>query len=611
MPRIIPTQKKLRKLVILFLIGIVTCLFPIHSLDALWYGPIALSNTGADEPQIVSDLLGNAVVVWREFDGVDTSVRSYAVVSAALTPATTISTSSGIYTQSNPYVAMDTTSTTFIAVWEELNGSDSTVKASALPLGGSWTTAVDISTATTTPGLFPRVAGCPLGYFVAAWQKYNGTNNIIQVSTYTVSGGTWSAPVEISSASIDARFPKIKLTNSGNAVVVWLDATNGTIQSATCTYGGSWSAPVDISATGDANMPSLAMNASGYAVAVWEQSNGSFIAIKASRLSFGGSWSTPDEISTVTQNAFAPRVAVDTSGNAVAAWEQVSGNDMLIQAAYFTYGGAWASPNTLSSTGTTSFSPEVAFDSTGKTFAIWNSDNGDDMVVQASIRPVGGPWPAYSQISENGYNSAFPRISVAGTGGSALVCWTNYTLGKIKATAWIPPPVIGSKSSSTGSVLGGETVTITGKGFVNVTSVYFGSNRCSYVVSSPYQIIVTVPAGEVGTVNIVVTTLAGTSPVTSAIQQYTYQSTAPAPTVTSIYLNHGPEGGGNIIKIIGTNFINVTGVNFGATSAASHVVLSATVISATAPPGTGMVDVTVTTGTGTSDTNVLDQYTYD
>ncbi|MFN3878694.1 MAG: putative Ig domain-containing protein, partial [Brevundimonas sp.] len=115
----------------------------------------------------------------------------------------------------------------------------------------------------------------------------------------------------------------------------------------------------------------------------------------------------------------------------------------------------------------------------------------------------------------------------------------------------------------------------------------------------------TAPAGT-GTVDIRVTTGGGTS-ATSATDQYTYVA---APTVTAISPSSGPTTGGTTVVITGTQFSGATAVTFGATAATGFTVNSAAQITATAPAGTGTVDIRVTTGGGTSATSAADQYTY-
>jgi len=82
------------------------------------------------------------------------------------------------------------------------------------------------------------------------------------------------------------------------------------------------------------------------------------------------------------------------------------------------------------------------------------------------------------------------------------------------------------------------------------------------------------------------------------------------PTVTNVNPNTGPPGGGTTVVITGTNFFIVTAVNFGSNPAGSFTVNSPTQITATAPAGTGTVDVTVTAAGGTSATNAADRFTY-
>lgn len=83
------------------------------------------------------------------------------------------------------------------------------------------------------------------------------------------------------------------------------------------------------------------------------------------------------------------------------------------------------------------------------------------------------------------------------------------------------------------------------------------------------------------------------------------------PTVTNVNPNTGPPIGGTTVTITGTEFIVVTAVMFGPNPATSFSVnVGGTQITATAPAGTGTVDITVTALGGTSATSAADQFTY-
>jgi hypothetical protein len=84
----------------------------------------------------------------------------------------------------------------------------------------------------------------------------------------------------------------------------------------------------------------------------------------------------------------------------------------------------------------------------------------------------------------------------------------------------------------------------------------------------------------------------------------------PLPVVSGISPSSGPAAGGTRVTITGTNFTAPATVSFGPVAATDVLVLSPTSIEATSPAGSGTVDVTVTTGAGTSAAGPADRFTY-
>ena len=83
------------------------------------------------------------------------------------------------------------------------------------------------------------------------------------------------------------------------------------------------------------------------------------------------------------------------------------------------------------------------------------------------------------------------------------------------------------------------------------------------------------------------------------------------PSVTGVSPATGSVAGGTSVTITGYAFIGATNVYFGGVPATSYTVNSISSITATAPSGSaGIVDVTVTTASGTSVTSAADQFTY-
>jgi RHS repeat-associated protein len=159
---------------------------------------------------------------------------------------------------------------------------------------------------------------------------------------------------------------------------------------------------------------------------------------------------------------------------------------------------------------------------------------------------------------------------------------------------------------SAGPAAGGTTVTLTGTGFTGATAVDFGTKAAtSFTVVSATSITAKAPQGT-GTVDITVVTPLGTS-ATSTADHYTYQ---PLPTVTKVSPTTGLPAGGTAVTLTGTGFTGTTAVHFDTKAATSFTVASSTSIVAKSPAGTGVVDVRVTTGSGTSAATATDHFAY-
>ncbi|MDB5313637.1 MAG: hypothetical protein JWO38_7839, partial [Gemmataceae bacterium] len=211
-------------------------------------------------------------------------------------------------------------------------------------------------------------------------------------------------------------------------------------------------------------------------------------------------------------------------------------------------------------------------------------------------------------------NSPTSITAVAPAGAAAAVDVTVTTPTGTSATSaadlftYQVAPTVTAVSPATGPTVGGTSVTITGTSFTNATAVKFGTVAAmSFTVNSATSITAVIPAGAAGAVDITVTTPGGTS-AASAADRFTY---AVVLAVGGVAPNAGPLAGGTSVTITGTNFTGATSVKFGSVAATSFTVNSPTSITAVAPAGAaGVVDITVTTPTGTSPVSVNDQFTY-
>ena len=208
------------------------------------------------------------------------------------------------------------------------------------------------------------------------------------------------------------------------------------------------------------------------------------------------------------------------------------------------------------------------------------------------------------------------HITATSPPGSGIVDVTVTTSGGSSATRMAdqftytgpppPAPTVTVVAPNSGPAAGGTSVIITGTNLTAATAVKFGTlGATTYAVNSATQITATSPLGS-GVVDVTVTTAGGVS-ATSAADKFTYIA---RPAVSSLAPVGGPAGGGTSVIITGTNFAGATAVKVGSAAATTYAVDSATQITAMSPPGSGAVDVRVTTAGGTSATSNADLFTY-
>jgi hypothetical protein len=170
-------------------------------------------------------------------------------------------------------------------------------------------------------------------------------------------------------------------------------------------------------------------------------------------------------------------------------------------------------------------------------------------------------------------------------------------------------PSVTALSASSGSTAGGSVITVTGSGFTGASAVSFGSVAAtSFTVLSDTSLVATAPSQAAATVDLTVTSPAGTSSTGSA-DHFTY-SAAAAPSVTGITASSGTTPGGTLVTVSGSGFTGATAVNFGSLAAAFTVYTDGTLVATSPPSAAGTFHITVSTPSGTSSTSSADQFTY-
>jgi alpha-tubulin suppressor-like RCC1 family protein len=115
--------------------------------------------------------------------------------------------------------------------------------------------------------------------------------------------------------------------------------------------------------------------------------------------------------------------------------------------------------------------------------------------------------------------------------------------------------------------------------------------------------------GEASDVPVAVHSISGAAGV-SAGGSHMLAFGASLPTVTAVSPKNGPTGGGASVTITGSGLGGATAVHFGTAAASGLIINSPSSVTVNSPAGSGTVDVTVTTPSGTSPGVAGDRYSY-
>ena len=273
--------------------------------------------------------------------------------------------------------------TSAVAVWTVPVGSVTRTVASRFTTAGGWgpPQPIDNGAGNASSAVIAMDAN---GNATAIFNQTDGTRFNMSANRFTANQG-WGAPTLIETSDGDAFVPNVAADSNGNAIAVWHQSAgaNSHILSNRFTFGGTWGNAQAIGAPlGNAD-PKMAVDAAGDVAAVWYGLVNGRRFIFSNRFTPSAGWGVPAQIETHTGgDAILPSIALDRSGNALAVWQQEDdGIRSNAYAARFTVAGGWTTPQALKiNTGFTgSGGLHVVTDARGDSLAVWSQQVGSGM----------------------------------------------------------------------------------------------------------------------------------------------------------------------------------------------------------------------------------------
>jgi hypothetical protein len=415
--------------------GSTTCSLSITVNPAVvgkaWYSATTLStdNPGdAMHPQIAFGGAGLATAVWEQSYGTGLGVWARQFTpGTGWAPAVRLeanTTESAV----SPRVAMDTAGNALV-VWLQRINSTYSIWANHFTAGSGWDGAVQLDSGGLGSMADLRVAMDAAGHGVAAWINLGAVTSPVHAAQYQTGSG-WSVASEVMA---DAGWIDLALNTSGSGMLVVSAAdVAGTtafsmwgIPFSTATGWGAAAHLENDSAGGWDIVPSVAMDPSGGAVAVWQRYNSAtgIFTTRSNRFTPSGGWGTAELIGNTTVGSSADsRIAVDANGNGIAVWSQtVASGKIQIWSNRLTQGSGWGTAGLLENfragDNYPAQYPQVAFDPAGNAFALWLDSGGDIQGVgytlgtgwgiQRAMGPGTTQAPGAPQIAFDGNGNAF------------------------------------------------------------------------------------------------------------------------------------------------------------------------------------------------------------
>jgi hypothetical protein len=428
-----------------------------------WHTPAAIETFtpgGASDVQLAVNSLGNALAAWTQSDGARTHVASNAFTNGAWRAAAYVSSDSRSDSHS-PRITLDASGNGF-AIWDERpNPGEMSPGSARWSADRGWTDVRFGEPRQTGPWVLygPQFGGSPDGHAMEVRGYAAGRGAGLPAVRYDLKTGVASAAVELEwdpapTGPVGFTEPFTALGPGGIAFTVFGHSHpqgSGTRAwaniSTPANPRGAATALDGVQAEGgDASAPSIAVDATGNAVAVWYRHEVTRFVVLANRYVMGLGWTGEAELQTapapmsgtIYENPpwwqLAHAAVFDAAGHSCAAWIHTESERDDVWASCYS-GSAWSEAKRIDVEGAgDSIAPKLAADGLGNVIAIWTRSDGKTKHVYTnrSVKDLG--WSVAKRLDTSGTDAEGPAIGFDAA-GNGFAIWSQFDAGATHAVA--------------------------------------------------------------------------------------------------------------------------------------------------------------------------------
>jgi hypothetical protein len=209
-----------------------------------------------------------------------------------------------------------------------------------------------------------------------------------------------------------------------------------------------WSSPVRLDTNGNANVPRVATDEQGNAIAVWVQSDAvpQKYGLWSNQYVPGKGWGQPVRINSYAGQADWPSIAMNAHGRAMAVWAQYSLFDPTnpqpfsssLWASYYEPGHGWSKPQQIEGESTSPNWPSVMMDESGNGVAVYLKRNTKLDVTNVYARSFNrrGDWGAAKLLQQDTKALAAGHIVALNARGQGIATWAQFDTKNLVWRVW-------------------------------------------------------------------------------------------------------------------------------------------------------------------------------
>lgn len=391
------------------------------SRGAGWQSPIEVARPGIGAaPRVALDPAGDAAIVWIHDIGQPRVLQATIRPAGAATWPNANDLSGMPLAIRNHAIALDGGGDA-VAAWAQRDSATFYVVGDLRPAAdGVWRAPVALSSLSADASAGPALAVVPNGEALVAWID----SGAVRLARGNAATGVWDPAVSPAFGGVNSDTDiDVALNASGAAIVAWSwpRAPGGpnVVQASFRAAGAGWGPVVELGTAGAGrSRVQSGLSANGAAAVVWL--NGTTLN-GAGRSRTTGLWTGARTIATNVA-ASGGRLAMNPAGNAVTVWPNSASG--AIRAALRPAGSVWQPPVRISGPG--SFEPRVALDGASAALAVWNRMGPQRVLVESADLSPTGPVltsveiPAKATVGVKSSFSVAPRAWSAATVGTPL-----------------------------------------------------------------------------------------------------------------------------------------------------------------------------------------------